>query len=347
MLYRYGKNLIIGLVWVVSYFILYLYQVSCSYDSHLSSHLVVAFIDQLCLFSCFLYIIRYLVPGYLYKKKMRSFSLLFLVLIVISSNVMQGLTWLWYTLSGNLNSQTLALTRTPFYQLFTAYLLILFGCICIIAFKLTQDQLVAEARYTQLQKENAQTELSFLKAQINPHFLFNSINSIFAHIDRRNTVAREIVLKFSDMLRYQLYECNVELIDFDKEIAYLNNYIELQKLRKEDNLNIDLHLTGNMAGFKIAPLLVTPFIENAFKFVSSNYERESFIKISIERQPQEFIFRCINTKDRIASNSLVKNGGIGINNVKRRLELLYPGNYTLSITDHENIFEVQLKILMK
>jgi two-component system, LytTR family, sensor kinase len=236
------------------------------------------------------------------------------------------------------------LFKNYYYQLFTSWWIVLCGCLCIIAYKLIFDYSVTQIQFSQLQKEKAQTELSFLKAQINPHFLFNSINSIFAHIDKSNSSARGILLSFSEMLRYQLYECNVDQINFDKEYTYLKNYVELQRLRKEDNLIVTFDQKGELNNFKIAPLLLIPFVENAFKYSSNHSDRKNILQIILSREENYFHFYCINTKDQILSRKLFEDSGIGISNVMRRLELIYPNKHDLTINDNEMFYEVNLKI---
>lgn len=263
--------------------------------------------------------------------------------IVFGQAILKLQGW-WYKAVGGLDKDALKVMKHFGYQLIDSYLVIFGGCISLILTKLLTDQYQSQIRYAQLQKENAQTELQFLKAQINPHFLFNSINSIFAHIDKTNVAAREIVLKFSDMLRYQLYDCNVDMISFEKEFAYLNNYIELQRLRKEENLQVTIETKGEMFGFEIAPLLLIPFIENAFKYASNHDKNPNVLEVTLKKEIHAFTFHCINTKDRILSRNVVADGGIGINNVKRRLELLYPDKHELKIADSDLTFEVNLKI---
>lgn len=335
---------ITGLSWLGFFGILLLYQKTCSYSPYFSTHLVVTFINLLCLFTCAYFIKKHLIPKFLYRKKIAAFIGWLVLLILVISNVMQWLAWGWYDISKSIPAEAMKDIKTPFYQVFTAYLVIIFGCVCVIALRLLTDQWQHQARYAELQKEKAQTELSFLKAQVNPHFLFNSINSIFAHIDKKNTVAREIVLKFSAMLRYQLYECNGEKVTIENEIEYLHNYIELQRLRKEENLVINVETAGNMHGFEIAPLLIVPFIENAFKYVSTDETQENSIQIKLGNDGKYFSFYCVNTTDNIPVQHIGDTGGIGINNVKRRLELLYPSKYVLDITNTENLFSVYLKI---
>ncbi len=273
--------------------------------------------------------------------------MLLLLLIFVFGNVMAFIQLGWFEAIKTFDwgkSKNAYLVFNPYYQLYDIYIVLFVGCLCAISIKLMVDQLLSQSQFAQLQKEKAQTELSFLKAQINPHFLFNSINSIFASIDKNNLGARQMVLKFSDMLRYQLYECNIDKINFEKELAYLNNYIELQRVRKEDNLSVTLEVKGEMHGFEIAPLLLIPFVENAFKYVSNHEDKENRLEIIFTKEPNYFSFYCLNTKDPFVSRNILEQGGIGIHNVKRRLELLYPDKHELDIINGDLMFEVNLKI---
>jgi two-component system, LytTR family, sensor kinase len=210
--------------------------------------------------------------------------------------------------------------------------------------KLSRDWSKQRKRTRQLETENLQTELNYLKSQLNPHFLFNTINLIFGHIDKNNKTARDITLKFSELLRYQLYECNTDFISIEKEINYLHNYIELQKSRRNNNLRCQLTTSGDVSGFDIAPLLMIPFLENAFKYASADDRRDNHLKVELTKSKEDFLFYCFNTKDHINGRELIKNGGLGIHNVQRRLELIYPERYELEIVNASDFFEVRLRI---
>jgi two-component system LytT family sensor kinase len=194
-----------------------------------------------------------------------------------------------------------------------------------------------------IEKENTRNELNFLKAQFNPHFLFNSINSIYGHIDKNNPTARNMLLTFSEMLRYQLYECNTDSISIDKEIHYIRNYVALQQTRKEENLVVRLAIRDGVRGFAIAPMLFIAFIENAFKYVSNHDSEENKVEICLDRQEDWLLFRTFNTREKNNGGS-IRHQGIGIANVRRRLELLYPGGYDLFLEEAECSYEVRLKI---
>ena len=215
--------------------------------------------------------------------------------------------------------------------------------VCLVTGKLILERVRFQQYVETIKKEKSRTELDFLQAQFNPHFLFNSINSIYGHIDKKNIAARNMLLTFSDMLRYQLYECNTETIHIDKELDYIKNYISLQQSRMEESLVVQFNVQDNVHGFAIAPLLFMAFIENAFKYVSNFDDRENRIVINFDRLNDELVFRTFNTKER-RSNISISHKGIGIANVKRRLELLYPGRYDLSISDMEEQYEVLLKL---
>lgn len=209
------------------------------------------------------------------------------------------------------------------------------------ALSISRQWYVQRETLRQLALEKLNTELDYLKAQLNPHFLFNSINTIFFQIDKHNTEARDTLSKFSDMLRYQLYECNAQTIAVEKEIEYLKNYVELQRLRKNENYHIDFSVADTVTHFSVPPLLLMPFIENAFKHVSNFTDGKNEIKIALSKTHQKLYLTVINTIDTHAAQ---EHGGIGLKNVQRRLELLYPNRHTLDIQKKENSFHVLLTL---
>lgn len=195
----------------------------------------------------------------------------------------------------------------------------------------------------QIEMEKLNTELEYLKAQMNPHFLFNSLNTVFFQIDKQNVQARDTLSRFSDMLRYQLYECNGKEIAVDREIKYLRNYVELQRLRTDENYSIRFSCSEDLNGFKLPPLLLLPFVENAFKHVSHFNDKKNEINIDVRKNGNLFQLKVLNTRDPAQQ---LANGGIGLKNVKRRLELLYKDRFLLDIIDKEEMFEVNLDLKM-
>lgn len=226
----------------------------------------------------------------------------------------------------------------------SSYILILLVTSTLLSFRFLRDKLQTQVQLENLEKEKINAELSFLKAQINPHFLFNSLNNILFQIDKSNQNARETLLKFSDMLRYQLYECTSEKIEIEKELKYIINYIEIQMLRRSDKYHCKFNASDRVRNFDIAPLLLIPFIENAFKHVSHHANRKNSIRIEMDYQKGEFIFIMDNDKDNTPAIAINENKGIGITNVKRRLDLLYENKHELEIINGENQFSVMLKL---
>jgi LytS/YehU family sensor histidine kinase len=153
-----------------------------------------------------------------------------------------------------------------------------------------------------------------------------------------------MLLTFSEMLRYQLYECNAGLINIEKEINYIRNYVTLQQIRKPQNLSVQLNVSNDVKGITIAPLIFIAFIENSFKYVSNYEDKLNEVKISLARNNDQLVFKTFNTKENINGRELIDHKGIGIANVKRRLELLYPGKHELSIQTNDHSYEVMLNL---
>ena len=189
------------------------------------------------------------------------------------------------------------------------------------------------------------TEISFLKAQINPHFLFNTLNSIYALTLVRSEHAPDAVVKLSGMMRYAVSEANLSQVSLSKEVSYISNYIELQKLRITDKIVITFEVAGDVEGKNIAPFLLIPFVENAFKY-GVNAEENSDIWIKIEINEFDLLMQIENNKVFVRKD---KNYGasLGIKNTKKRLQILYPGTHVLKIKDGKYDFIVSLYIKFK
>jgi len=211
-----------------------------------------------------------------------------------------------------------------------------------LALQFSKEWFYQRDHFQKLKIENLNSEIKYLKAQINPHFLFNSLNTLYVQIDEANTAAKKTLEKISGMLRYQLYECNNEKISIEKELAYIENYIDLQRLRKEKSFDINFNYDENVRNFEIAPLLFIPFIENAFKHLSAHKNQRNFVEVSLNKTNGEVILEVVNT----TSPTFKTAGGIGLSNVKRRLDLLYENRYTLAIDKQSLLFKVTLSIAL-
>ncbi|MEO6718890.1 MAG: histidine kinase [Ferruginibacter sp.] len=216
--------------------------------------------------------------------------------------------------------------------------------------KLTKNWIQSRKRQQLLEKEKLETELKFLKSQFNPHFLFNSINSIFVLIHKNPDMASESLAKFSDLLRYQLYECNEAQIPLSQELTYIDNFMELEKLRQEHTIQLNIKMEEGIAGNRsIAPFILMPFIENAFKHVSKRQDETNWISMHLYVDKAHLHFDISNSVSAQYNSSIepMRYKGIGLTNVRRRLELLYPQQHVLTIQQTDNLFSVALKLQLE
>ncbi|MEZ4883637.1 MAG: histidine kinase [Chitinophagales bacterium] len=200
-----------------------------------------------------------------------------------------------------------------------------------------------EKESVQLQKEKLEAEMNFLKSQINPHFLFNALNNIYTLTVIKSDLAPDNLLKLSDMLRYMLYECKADKVPLHKEITYIENFIDLYKLKDSSGLNIEVEIDKHRPDLMIAPLLFVPFIENAFKHSKIEDTNKGWIRIGLKVLEQKIVFEVTNS---IPSHAFTKDktGGIGLQNVKRQLELMYPQKHDLQIEEDGKRFRVLLEM---
>lgn len=194
-----------------------------------------------------------------------------------------------------------------------------------------------------IEKEKLDTEMKFLKSQINPHFLFNVLNNIYALTVIKSDKAPDNLMRLSEMLRYMLYDSNDGKVSLQKEIDYLENYISLASLKDSRGLNIKVDLDKSQADLKIAPLLFIPFVENTFKHSKIEDLKNGFINISLETSHKQLEFSIENSIPNVVFKK-DKLGGIGLPNTKQRLKLLYPHKHLLNITESDNIYSVFLKL---
>ena len=202
---------------------------------------------------------------------------------------------------------------------------------------------LTEKEKAEIEKENTTSELAYLRQQINPHFLFNSLNNIYSLAYRKSDATTDAILKLSAILRYMLYDADKQEVNLDKEIENIENYLKLQELRLTDKTSVNFNITGNPQSHRIPPLLLIPLVENAFKYGSDNINK-SFITIDLEITDKGFTFVVKNKIVIKTENKKDENSGIGLKNIKRRLALIYPDNHSLEITNENDIFVVKLEI---
>ncbi len=197
----------------------------------------------------------------------------------------------------------------------------------------------------ELEKDKLEAELKALKAQVNPHFLFNSLNNIYSLALDKSDKSPGLILKLSDLMSYIIYDCVDEKVRIGQEMDFLKNYVDLEKVRVGERIDVQLKIDVREDYTELAPLLFIPFIENAFKYVSGTEEMKPFIHITVHDRDDEWIsFEVENNTQEALMVIKDKYSGIGIDNVRKRLELIYPGNHELEIIHSENCFSVKLRI---
>jgi two-component system LytT family sensor kinase len=185
--------------------------------------------------------------------------------------------------------------------------------------------------------DKLEAELKFLKAQYHPHFLFNALNTVYFQMDESISDAKKSIERFSELLRYQLYD-QQQKVSISQEIDYLRNFIDLQKIRSSDKLQLQVQFDEQLCDQKIYPLLLLPLVENAFKYVNGSYQ----IGITGTLDQKQLCFRVVNTTSPLINGH--KPGGIGLENLKRRLELLYPGKHSFNTSIENAVYTAELKL---
>lgn len=209
------------------------------------------------------------------------------------------------------------------------------------AIKLLFGQLISKEREKELVREKLGTELKFLRQQTSPHFLFNTLNNIYALARKKSDNTADVVLRLSSLLRFMLYESREPLIRIVEELTLLDGYIELERIRYNNRLSIDFQRQVDDGNQKIAPLLLLPFVENAFKHGISESRFGSFVNMNLELTQQQLLFTVENSKENGEAERLKEN--IGLSNVRRQLELLYP-DHQLEVDNQTNLFRISLRI---
>jgi sensor histidine kinase YesM len=211
------------------------------------------------------------------------------------------------------------------------------------AIKLMKYWYVKEQRNLQLQKENVESQLQLLKAQVHPHFLFNTLNNIYSYTQNTAPEAAKMVTGLSDLLRFILYECNQSLVPLSKELKMIRDYINLEKIRYGNKLELHMDLPDHTHDLHIAPLLLLPLVENSFKHGTSNMLEQPWVNLQVVLHDKQMHMKLMNGKTN-NTRPQQGNAGIGILNVQKRLNLLYPGRHELTITNDEEVYIVSLKI---
>jgi LytS/YehU family sensor histidine kinase len=208
--------------------------------------------------------------------------------------------------------------------------------------RLAVDWFYKYQRQKELEKQNSMTELALLRSQINPHFLFNTLNNINSFSSHDPEKTSYAIIKLSEIMRYMLYEASNEKVFLANEIAYINNFIALQKLRFKETDFVHFTTEGPIAGILIPPMIFLPFIENAFKH--GTFSVANAIEIYLKSEKNHLTFSCKNQIKKSTETGQKQSGGLGMKNIQRRLEILFPGHHELRIREEKNTYLVELNI---
>jgi len=276
-----------------------------------------------------------LLPKFFYQKKYLLFIIFTLFVIAAVITIEEGvIEQIFYP---DTRGKTFP---DIFYNLIatTPIITILVGC------KFGWDALYQQKKLEELESAVKESELQFLKSQINPHFLFNNLNNLYAYSVEQSPKTPEIILELSGVLRYMLYECKEETVPLKKEIEQLNNFVNLSKLQLEERGEVNFHKPEMKSGYRIAPLILSVFIENAFKHSSSSQQNNIDIDIALNWKSKNVLeFVCSNSYTN-KSNTENLSKGIGLANVRKRLEILYHDKHKLAIVNERNQFVVTLTL---
>ncbi|MEN0047734.1 MAG: histidine kinase [Bacteroidota bacterium] len=328
-----------GAIWIMILLIL-------MFNYGFESGFLFTFFNMLILVSFYAAIIYfnlyYLIPEYLSKNKFLLYSAFLFVSCMIITPLYEITQYFYYEITANERAQEILLENVNFQFLVTFFVV---GTSTIL--KIISDWVRHTRERQELQTRTMQSELRFLKSQINPHFLFNTLNNLYALTLKKDDKAPEIVIKLSEMMRYMLYECNERRVLLQKEINYIRNYLDLESLRQGKGVSIEFEVNGRVSDQQIAPLMFIPFLENSFKHGLNHSIKEGFVKIELNVDEKEVNFNIENSKaDRIVTPTRGKSGGIGLVNVRRRLDLLYPEQYDLSVEDRPNTYAANLLLTL-
>jgi two-component system, LytTR family, sensor kinase len=324
----------------ISFISLFMYLGTMDMKMDMHSLLVVYLLYPIINISLFYLNLKLLIP-YFFNRKRYSLYIVSLAVVIIAYGVIKysiAALFFPHEVLARETGHIIGFWPYFWYTVFSSLVYIFLS----VALKFAADWFRNERIQRDLENQRLSAELSFLKSQINPHFLFNSLNSIYSLAYQRSETTPEAILKLSEIMRYMLYECNDNKVALSKELQYLQNYIDLQKIRFGKKSYIDFKVNGRVDHQQIVPLLLIAFIENAFKHGIAN-DPLMPISLLVDVDAEHLHFYIRNKKHNNNRDTL---GGIGLNNVKRRLDLLYPGKYNLDITEDEQTYTCELSLVL-
>jgi len=283
-------------------------------------------------------LLYFLVPKFLLKQKFWQFFLGFIILVFLCAS---------YTVIAQLSVNNVPQLQGATLSVGRNVLPFIHIAAIAASIKLLKYWYVQRKQTIEAEQQKTVAELKLLKAQLHPHFLFNTLNNLYSHTLEFSPKSPEIVLKLSGLLRFMIYESNVAKISLIKEIELLQNYISLEQLRYGDRLEISVSVNGNVGEYQIAPLLLLPFLENAFKHGTSRQIDQCWISLYLSVEESKMEFKLVNSLDPKSEKEENRSGGLGLQNVMRRLELLYMDNHQIDTVKMEEVFVVNLNVKLE
>ena len=285
----------------------------------------------------------YLMPRYLLQKRYLEFFVYLLLLMGAIGALMQFVL-LPFLIHPLFCPTTCTENNLTFYRFIKNIVNINYVVAITAVIALLKNWYSHQQAARNLTQDKLESELKVLKAQIHPHFLFNTLNSLYALTLKKADAAPEMVLKLSSLMDYMLYEANAARVPLQKELAYIRNYIALERMRYGDRVEVLFTETGDMAGRQIAPMMLLPFVENAFKHGVSTETKDAWVRINVKVTAGKLVLLVENCKcgHRASNSSRDMASGIGLKNLQRRLELLYENRYELEIEDEPDSYAARL-----
>lgn len=335
---RWAQIILHGVVWITLFSLPYLLKPSPDQehmkpdpDEH-KWH--VHFIINAIFLTIFFYLnAEVLIPKLMYRKQFWQFAIVLLLLFALQ------ILFRWFYMENYITTRTFELKPTIFFTFFT----MLFILSCSTAWKMIRDRMSAERLASEKENENLKTELSLLRSQVSPHFMFNVLNNMVALARKQSDQLEPSLIKLSSLMRYMLYEADEDTVALDKETDYLQSYIDLQQQRFGAKVQVNVKMELPEKGYEIEPMLLIPFVENAFKH-GTGLIQDARINIELKATQGVLHFSVMNKYNTEYAEVKDKTSGIGLTNVKRRLNLLYKNNYQLLINKQDGWFMISLQL---
>lgn len=348
--YRIQRHLIF---WAVQFLLIFLYSygipvltyITSGDDYYLDNFAECYEVSSFRLFVDIVYcylVVYWLIPKFLYRKKFVLFGTLLALFTLATLAFISIFTISYYNLTEYTETE---LYHSLWYQ--TIHF-VLSGsptvCAVFLALKILKTWYLKQDEKVAIAQANAQAELQLLKAQIHPHFLFNTLNNIYSFSLLGHPRAPELAGRFSDMMDYMSSEGEKERVPLEKEIALIRDYIALEKVRYGDRLDIEVRISGDTKNKIIAPLLMIPFAENCFKHGASAMRGRQWVRLEIFIKDNRLYFELSNSKPQYAPERTNEKKGLGLSNVKKRLQLIYPGQHVLQTENTDTVYKVHLEV---